>query len=69
MIYAIPSRNSGWNGVEDERPYLIAGKRYPVLKDDGILFETKPDHGNPTISCLWTGCAHIDGGDWTRVDD
>lgn len=70
MIYAIakkvPERNTG---------VIEAGKAYKVLGEElGGLFHIQCDlfsqrtGENVIIDCLWEGCAHLDGENWTRVE-
>lgn len=36
--------------------------------DNEPVFEVVGDHGR-TLSCLLTGCAHLGGEDWIRIED
>lgn len=48
--------------------YLTPGKAYPVESEDELGgFRIKCDAG-PSLLCLWSGCAHLSGGDWTRAE-
>jgi hypothetical protein len=60
--YAIPEK------VPDDIDYLTAGKRYEVTEILGGLFAITDDDGD-RIDCQWEGSAHLNGGNWTRVDD
>lgn len=51
---------------DEARTYLTAGKLYPVEFQDHRLFKITADNGSGT-SCLWTGCPHLCGDNWTRV--
>ena len=58
--------------VADEVPasvgYLTAGKQYEVLPtSDNTAFLIVGDAGFKSY-CLWEGCAHLDGGNWQRVE-
>lgn len=46
--------------------YLTDGKAYDILEDDGRLFTIVDDQGDE-IDCLWEGCAHLDGGNWSKA--
>lgn len=48
-------------------PYFIAGKEYPVFDDHIGSFRVADEDGE-SLLCLWEGCAHLEGGDWTRVE-
>lgn len=49
------------NSVND----ITAGKAYPVVRGDDDTFVIRDDAGD-RIFCLWEGCAHLVGGNWTR---
>ena len=53
--------------VPASTPYLTAGKRYKVVREDGGLFRAYSDTGNLN-AFLWGGCAHLEGGNWTREE-
>jgi len=48
--------------------YLTAGKRYEVLREETIRGFYITDNDGDEIYCLWDGCGHLDGGDWTREE-
>lgn len=58
--------------------WITPNKLYPVLsfedypeynspanRDAGFLIR---DDDNSLLFCLWEGCAHLDGEDWTKVE-
>ena len=45
----------------------VAGKRYRVISDDGYGFTAYRSKGERGYH-LWKGCAHLDGGNWTREE-
>lgn len=54
--------------VPETTSYLTAGKRYEVLHEgEGGLFLAYSDSGNYG-AFLWEGCAHLEGGNWTREE-
>lgn len=64
-IYAIPSRDA----VDELGRYFIGGKKYPVLRgEDQHGFYAVDEYGG-TLCCLWEDCAHLDGGNWQRVEE
>lgn len=54
--------------VPKSASYLTAGKRYEVLDEEGNgLFRAYSDSGYYGLY-LWKGCAHLEGGNWTREE-
>jgi hypothetical protein len=59
----------------DHPSHLTPGKRYEVVRDN--YDPTRSTHGNFAIVddegvelwCLWRGCAHIRGNNWTRHEE
>lgn len=53
-----------------KRPfYLTPGKRYAVTShSDKYGFIIEADDG-AEINCLWRGCPHLDGRNWTRHEE
>lgn len=47
--------------------YITPEKMYEVSHDDGKIFHAINDDG-VDMFCVWEGCAHLDNGDWTRVE-
>lgn len=47
--------------------YLTAGKLYEVSDADDNRFNLQTDEGGLNF-CLWTKCAHLNGGNWTRLE-
>lgn len=46
---------------------LTPCRAYEVVAEDGLGgFRIFADGGYPML-CLWSGCAHLNGGDWTRA--
>ena len=45
--------------------YITPNKEYLVVKDDGKLFRVAD---NEIGLCLWNGCAHLNGGQWKRIE-
>lgn len=60
-VYAVTSDTSC------KVPYITHGREYPLLEEGPASFHIKDDDGD-TILCLWRGCAHLVGGNWTRVE-
>jgi len=57
--------------VPEDCNYLTAGKKYEVFNDDGGLFNFIDDNGDkndPRFS-NWEGSSHLDGGNWTRIEE
>lgn len=52
-------------GLIVDADYLTPGKRYPILKDAGDIFQITDDAGDD-IWCAWEDCAHLSTGKWTR---
>lgn len=52
---------------DDGERYITAGRRYEVTPVDEQVFKIRDDDGD-LLFCLWRGCAHIDYGDWQRVE-
>ena len=53
--------------VSEGGTYLDAGKRYEVSQDGDTIFRFLDDYGDEIIAS-WGGCAHLDGGNWHRVE-
>ena len=55
--------------VPASTPYITAGKRYEVLAEDKEegSFRAYSESGHLGFY-LWEGCAHLDGGNWTREE-
>lgn len=53
--------------VPERVGYLTAGKRYEVVEDFGLYFDIIDDGGG-VDHCCWSGCGHLDGGNWTRIE-
>jgi hypothetical protein len=52
---------------ERSKRYLTAGKKYPVLDDDGHGFSIIDDE-ECKLRMIWESCAHL-GGKWTRIEE
>ena len=61
-VYAIADE------VPESSPYIIAGKRYEAKDQPEPGLFTIKDENNGTRSCLWEGCAHLEFGNWRRVE-
>ena len=49
--------------------YFTPGKLYPVLSEEGRGFEINYDDcADPKSFRLWSGCGHLLGGNWERVE-
>lgn len=53
--------------VPQSSPYIIAGKQYEVSEEFEGGFHIYAEKGRKPF-CLWRGCAHLEGGDWRRVE-
>jgi hypothetical protein len=62
-VYAVAEK------VPDACDYLTAGKRYEVLREDGHGFWFCSDDGLGQDFALWTCSKHLDGGNWTRIEE
>lgn len=51
----------------NDAEYLTADSDYRLTHEAGPRFWVLDDEGDE-ISCLWEGCAHLSGGEWTRVE-
>lgn len=60
-VYAIADE------VPATTPYIIAGKQYEVFADGEDIFRIYAEKGLKPY-CRWTGCAHLYGGNWRRVE-
>ena len=60
-VYAIADE------VPESSPYIIAGKQYEVSAEFEGRFHIYAEKGLKPL-CLWHGCAHLEGGDWRRVE-
>lgn len=49
--------------------YITAGKRYEARDMiGGVGFKFWADNGSSCVG-LWQDCAHLNGGNWTRVEE
>ena len=48
------------------REYLTPGKVYDIYEVDGYGFLMIDDEGDE-LSCLFIGCAHLDGRNWEVI--
>ena len=55
--------------VPDDVPYLTAGKRYAVLDSDNKNQVRITDDEGDVVFISWNDCAHLNGGNWTRVEE
>lgn len=49
--------------IADGIPYLTAGKLYEAISVDEETFQIIGDGGQEVL-CRFSGCAHLNGGDW-----
>ena len=49
------------------KSWLTAGKVYPAQIESAYAFSAVADYGK-SVSALWEGCAHLNGGDWQRLE-
>jgi hypothetical protein len=56
---------------DDARPHVQPNTRYPVEEEDkfGFWITVECEGEKHRLFCLWTGCAHLNSGDWTRVEE
>lgn len=47
--------------------YLTKGKEYEVIEECGDIFFIICDI-NQIICCEWSGCPHLNGGNWQRIE-
>lgn len=62
----------------NKQRYLIPGKWYPLVPSERfdvgesgeVLggFSIIDDEGDD-IFCLWSACGHLEGGNWTRIEE
>lgn len=66
MIYAIarevPLRKKGV--ITKDKAYIV--RQHSSDPIDNIFEITSDD--DMTLICLWTGCAHLDNGNWEREE-
>lgn len=60
-VYAV------WEG-ERTRDYITPGKKYEVFTSNISDFRIIDEDGE-RINCLWNCCPHINGGNWTRIEE
>ena len=53
--------------VSAQWAYIEAGRMYPVISERGSSFHIKMPEGRSML-CLWNGCAHLEGGNWIRIE-
>lgn len=52
---------------EGSADFLTAGKQYKTISDSECGFWVVADDGEEHCF-LWNGCAHLDGGNWRRIE-